>query len=80
MSMRAASSRYCKNVVGMFTGDNSKLSEDSLGDGLEYISEALEEVTGEEEYGKSLCSHCETVLNERVEPVRERWRGIRGVG
>jgi len=80
MSLRANSSGYCKNVVEMFTGDNNKLSEDSLGDGLEHSSEALEEVAGERGYGECLCSHCETVLNERVELVGERWREGIGVG
>ena len=64
MSLRANSSGYRKNVVGIFTGDDNKLSGDSLGDGLEYSSGALEEVTGERGYGKCLRSHCETVLNE----------------
>ena len=73
----AAYREYCRNVAGRFIDHNDKLSDDTLGDGFEYTSTAFEEATGGEEYGKCLCWHCETALNEKVKPEgekEERWK------
>ncbi|RPB04365.1 hypothetical protein L873DRAFT_1833068 [Choiromyces venosus 120613-1] len=68
---------YCKHVAGRFIDHNDKLSEDTLDDGFEYTAAAFEEITGGEEYGRCLCWHCETALNEGVRPgggKEERWK------